>query len=90
MQLSDYQTAGDSLIIYKLRNITHSHRHSDQYWVVIIYKHVDMADQSFILRAVGETGASWRTGQDDESALVLKIITILHLSVCHTCHHVCA
>ena len=39
---------------------------------------------------VGETGASWRTGQDDESALVLKIITILHLSVCHTCHHVCA
>ena len=34
---------------------------------------------------VGEDGASWRTGQDDESALVEKIITILHLSVCHTC-----
>ena len=37
---------------------------------------------------LGETGASWRTGQDDESALASKIITILPLSVCHTCHHV--
>ena len=37
---------------------------------------------------VGETGASWRTGQDDESALASNIITILPLSVCHTCHHV--
>ena len=39
---------------------------------------------------VGETGASWRTGQDDESALVLKMITTLHLSVCHTFQHGCA
>ena len=34
---------------------------------------------------VGEDGASWLTGQDDESALVWNIVTILHLSVCHTC-----
>ena len=39
---------------------------------------------------VGETGASWRTGQYDESALVLKMITTLHLSVCHTFQHGCA
>ena len=34
---------------------------------------------------VGEDGASWRTGQHDESTLVSTIITILLLSVCHTC-----
>ena len=39
---------------------------------------------------VVEVGASWRTGQDGESALVKTILTILHLSVCHTCHNVCA
>ena len=36
---------------------------------------------SFRKNKVGEDGASWRTGQDDESLSL--IITILHLSVCH-------